>query len=292
MNFSVPSFFAFLLLGILATTRTNTANADVNASFDQSYQITWGNDHVKSLNQGKEIQVSLDKTSGAGFESKQSYGSGFFHMRVKSPDKVSSGVVVTFYLSSKGEGRDELDFEFLGNNESKRYTLQTNVFVHGVGNREQKFSLWFDPSADFHDYKILLNQKQIVFYVDDTPIRVFKNNPDLGVGYTTQAMQIMGSIWHPDNWDKIDGGLTDTNWNLAPFIAHYQGFDIDGCQARGSSIQECYSPRYWWNAEKYWKLQPDEQSKLENVRKTYMIYDYCTDKQRFPTPPAECSYNQ
>jgi len=65
-------------------------------------------------------------------------------------------------LSSKGGRHDELDFEFLGNRKGKPYRLQTNVFVDGQGNREQRIRLWFDPTAHFHTYRILWNQHQIV----------------------------------------------------------------------------------------------------------------------------------
>ncbi|KAK3021636.1 hypothetical protein RJ639_046360 [Escallonia herrerae] len=182
MGFRLLSIFAFLLLSWgLACCRAS------GGSYDANYDITWGSNNVVSSNQGREVQLSMDQSSGSGFGSKLSYGSGFFHLRIKLPDKDSAGVVTAFYcinsifsLRSISEGcsravwsnmlqltshtgkHDELDFEFLGNREGKPYTLQTNVFSNGRGNREQRLQLWFDPTADFHTYKILWNQHQIV----------------------------------------------------------------------------------------------------------------------------------
>lgn len=65
-------------------------------------------------------------------------------------------------LNSNVGVHDELDFEFLGNRPGKNIVLQTNVFANGRGNREQRTLLWFDPTADFHYYKFLWNQHQIV----------------------------------------------------------------------------------------------------------------------------------
>lgn len=58
--------------------------------------------------------------------------------------------------------RDELDFEFLGNRTGEPYIIQTNVYQGGVGGREMRHSLWFDPTAEFHTYSILWNPKQIL----------------------------------------------------------------------------------------------------------------------------------
>ncbi|KAK8997561.1 hypothetical protein V6N11_012116 [Hibiscus sabdariffa] len=255
---------------------------------------------------------------GSGFRSKLRYGTGFFSLRIKLPDKDSAGVVTAYYvnvstyliiclipgfqliiyektmmawqLTSEGNKHDELDFEFLGNKQGKPITLQTNVFAGGVGNREQRFLLWFDPTADFHNYQLLWNQHQIVFYVDDIPIRVFKNNKDTGVGYPSQAMKIEASLWDGDSW-ATDGGRTKTNWTSAPFKAHFQGFDISGCPKSdhdSSTNQECFSPKNWWNTEKYWTLDSKQKGQLENVRNKYMNYDYCSDRHRYPVPPPEC----
>ncbi|XP_011024647.1 PREDICTED: xyloglucan endotransglucosylase/hydrolase protein 2-like [Populus euphratica] len=259
-----------------------------DASFDQNYDITWGYDHVKSLDEGRQIQLSLDHSSGAGFGSKLSFGSGFIDMRIKLPGKDSAGVVTAFYLTSHSNNHDELDFEFLGNREGKPITLQTNVFANGQGNREQRMYLWFDPAADFHSYKILWNQYQIVFYVDDTPIRVFKNHTNIGVSYPSQPMQIEASLWNGDSW-ATDGGQTKTNWSHAPFQAHFQGFDINGCSDHQEpNVEPCYSTSYWWNTQKYWTLDSAHQRAYENVRKKYLTYDYCSDRPRYPTPPPEC----
>ncbi|XP_057962395.1 putative xyloglucan endotransglucosylase/hydrolase protein 1 [Malania oleifera] len=94
------------------------------------------------------------------------------------------------------EARDELDFEFLA---GPTFVLQTNVFANDLGGREQKKILPFDPTADFHNYSILWNQKQIVFFVDDTPIRVFRNNTNVGFKkYPSTPMMLKATIWQGD----------------------------------------------------------------------------------------------
>ncbi|XP_043719947.1 xyloglucan endotransglucosylase/hydrolase protein 2-like [Telopea speciosissima] len=259
-----------------------------NPKFDTNYEITWGYDHVQSIDQGTQIQLSMDNSSGSGFGSKLNYGSGFFSLKIKLPDKDSAGVVTAYYLNSHSDKYDVLDFEFLGNKQGKPYTLQTNVFTNGEGNREQRIHLWFDPTADFHYYKILWNQHQIVFYVDTAPIWVFKNMTNIGVNYPTQAMQIEASLWDGESW-ATDGGQTKTDWSQTPFKANFQGFNIDGCPTQNSNTnQSCNSSKYWWNTEKYWQLNSTQGTEYEEVKSKYMTYDYCSDRSRYPSTPPEC----
>ncbi|KAL7124538.1 hypothetical protein ABFS83_14G054700 [Erythranthe nasuta] len=292
MNFCRLRFLALLL--VFGVHVCGADNGDV--AFDTSYKIIWGNDHVSLLDQGREAQLSLDINSGAGFGSKLQYESGFFNMRIKLANKNTAGVVTAFYLSSIGNSHDELDFEFLGDKEGKPITLQTNVFANGKGDREQRVLLWFDPSADFHTYKILWNHRLIAFYVDDIPIRVFKNNTKIGVTYPTKAMEVHVSIFNGDDW-ATDGGQTKINWTSSPFTARFQGFNVDGCSlsqlsSTNSRRNNCHASEYWWNERKYWNLDRNQIKEYQNVREKYMNYDYCTDKARYPVTPPECVSNQ
>lgn len=129
------------------------------------------------------------------------------------------------------------------------------------------------------------------FLVDDIPIRVYKNNTSKGVDYPLKPMKIEASLWDGDSW-ATDGGQTKTNWAYAPFKAHFQGFHVNGCSVQMNSNNangECYSEnKYFWNRRSYQRLDSDQQRAYEKVRKTYMNYDYCSDRSRYPTPPPEC----
>ncbi|KAG4913883.1 hypothetical protein JHK85_055273 [Glycine max] len=138
--------------------------------------------------------------------------------------------------SSDG-GQDEIDFEFLdGNNKDRPYLLHTNIFTKGQGGREQQIFLWFDPTTDFHNYTLLWSQNQLVFFLDDTPIRVFKNTTTKGGSYPTKAMRIVATRW-TSPWASH---RVPVNWNDAPFEAHYQGLGLDACQNQNTSDQQEY----------------------------------------------------
>ncbi|XP_051143521.1 xyloglucan endotransglucosylase/hydrolase protein 2-like isoform X2 [Andrographis paniculata] len=274
MNYCrVVYLFEFILIFSIG----NATTEDV--LFDQNYGISWGSRLVRVLDQG------------SGFQSKARYGSGFFQLRMKMPDNDCAGVVVAFYLMSKGRKHDEIDFELLGNLKGRPMLLQTNLFANDTGKREQRIRLWFDPTAAFHSYRILWNRYNIVFYVDDVPIRVFKNKRRLGVLYPARPMRVEASIWNGEKW-ATDGGRTKTNWSKAPFDAAFQHFAVDGCPLAGTAVERCYASRYWWNAERYWTLSEDDHRKLQLVRDKYLTYDYCTDTKRFRKPAPECPFNQ
>ncbi|KAL4571278.1 hypothetical protein LXL04_018036 [Taraxacum kok-saghyz] len=273
----LPSFYLVLLFLV--------GTSIVSADFYNEFDITWGNGRGKIIN-GDLLTLSLDNSSGSGFESRNEYMYGKIDMQLKLVAGNSAGTVTAYYLSSKGTDWDEIDFEFLGNLSGDPYILHTNVFSQGKGNREQQFYLWFDPTADFHTYSILWNPKSIVFSVDGTPIREFKNSESIGVPFPKdQPMRIHSSLWNADDW-ATRGGLVKTDWSKAPFTASYRNFKADACVVSSgkSSCNESRNPA--WLSE---ELDNTKQERLRWAQKNYMIYNYCTDSKRFPQGfPPEC----
>ncbi|KAH6816257.1 xyloglucan endotransglucosylase/hydrolase 16 [Perilla frutescens var. frutescens] len=279
---SQNSFLLLLLIlvGIVSTCRV--ANA---GNFHQDFDLTWGRSRPKIFGGGQLLSLSLDKTSGSGFQSKREYLFGRIDMQLKLVAGNSAGTVTAYYLSSEGPMHDEIDFEFLGNVTGEPYIVHTNVFTQGKGNREQQFYLWFDPTNNFHTYSIIWNPQHIVFLVDNTPIRVFKNAESRGVPYPKkQAMRIYSSLWNADDW-ATRGGLVKTDWSKAPFTAYYRNFNAQTCTGSCTNSNSRFSNGAWQNQE----LDAYSRRRLRWVQKNFMIYNYCTDYRRFPQGfPPEC----
>lgn len=291
MGFKRVYFFGVILINLCILAIGAQPRKPVDVPFQKNYVPSWAPDHIKYINGGKTVDLVLDKNSGTGFQSKGSYLFGHFSMRMKLVGGDSAGVVTAFYLSSQTNEHDEIDFEFLGNRTGQPYILQTNVFTGGKGDREQRIYLWFDPTKAFHYYTIMWNMYHIGFYVDDVPIRIFKNSKDLGVKFPFyQPMKLYSSLWNADDW-ATRGGLEKTNWANAPFIASYTSFHIDGCEATTQQeAQVCRtSGLRWWDQKAFQDLDGPQYRRLRWVRQKFTIYNYCTDKARYPTVPVECA---
>ncbi|WJX49872.1 Xyloglucan endotransglucosylase protein 6 [Trifolium repens] len=269
-----------------------------SSKFDELFQPSWALDHF--VYEGNLLKLKLDNSSGAGFGSKSKYMFGKVSIQLKLVEGDSAGTVTAFYMSSDGPKHNEFDFEFLGNSTGEPYSVQTNVYVNGVGNREQRLNLWFDPTKDFHSYSIFWNQRQVVFLVDETPIRVHTNMEHKGIPYPKdQPMGVYSSIWNADNW-ATQGGRVKTNWSHAPFIATYKSFDINACEcpvsiAAMDNTKRCSSSedkKYWWDEPNLSMLNLHQSHQLMWVRNHHMVYDYCNDASRFPITPLECVHHR
>lgn len=234
--------------------------------------------------------LSLDKTSGSsGFESKEEFLFGNIGMKIKLSPTYAAGTISSYHISSEGEQHDKIEMEFMGNSTGDPYTLHTNVFIRGKGEREQRFFLWFDPTRDFHNYTIVWNPKCIIFYVDDIPIREFKNMEKIGVPFpNAQPMRMYLSLGYAGT---TEGGRVGNDWDSAPSsTASYSNFSADACvwfprNTTSSCHPADFSLKTWLNME----LDVRNKVRMQRIQKSYKIYDYCWDKSRFPDGPGpEC----
>ncbi|KAM0912849.1 hypothetical protein ACQ4PT_012540 [Festuca glaucescens] len=269
--------------------------AAATPSFGDSFEITGAEDHVKTSPDGQTWYLSLDNKTGVGFQTKQKYLFGWFSMKLKLVGNDSAGVVTAYYMCSDLDAapqRDELDFEFLGNRTGEPYIIQTNVYRSGVGGREMRHSLWFDPTVDFHSYSILWNPKQIVFFVDKVPIREYRNSDKPNTFFPiAKPMYVFSSIWNADDW-ATRGGLEKTDWTKGPFVSSYSDFTADACAwASGPAPPACAAVTgdSWWDQPPAWALDKGQRQDNGWVARNLMIYDYCDDRKRFPTVPEECA---
>ncbi|GJN28887.1 hypothetical protein PR202_gb17059 [Eleusine coracana subsp. coracana] len=259
------------------------------SSFYRDFHNLWGGQHQRVNGNGGEEEVSiwLDRSSGSGFKSRRSFRSGYFGASIKLQRGYTAGVITAFYLSNSEAHpgfHDEVDMEFLGTTPGKPYTLQTNVYVRGSGDggpgrvvgREVKFHLdWFDPTADFHHYAILWTPNQIMFYVDDVPIRRY---PRRSNKFPQRPMWVYGSIWDASDW-ATDDGRYKADYRYSPFVAHFAGFQLRACAARAPP--RCHPPTD--------SLTPQQEAAMRWVQRNHMVYNYCFDPKRNHALTPECS---
>ncbi|KAG8367381.1 hypothetical protein BUALT_Bualt16G0066100 [Buddleja alternifolia] len=287
------SFHILWGVAILISVVLGFHSSAVTGNVERSIHYNWGTQHSEILGTGDDdATLVLDQTSGSGIESKRSFLFGSVEMLIKLVPGNSAGTVTAYYLYSGGEKHDEIDFEFMGNKSGQPYTINTNIFTQGGGGREQQFKPWFDPTADFHNYTIHWNPSHVVWYVDNIPIRVYRNYENETIPYPSkQAMRVYSSIWNADSW-ATRGGLVKIDWKKAPFIARLRRFRARACKYDGPlSISKCAAPTplNWWSSPPYNQLNSAELDKMKWIIKNYMIYDYCKDLKRFRgLLPGEC----
>ncbi|PKI45758.1 hypothetical protein CRG98_033891 [Punica granatum] len=226
------------------------------------------------------------------------YQHGFYSAKIKLPSDYTAGVVVAFYTSNGDvfeKTHDELDIEFLGNIRGRKWRFQTNIYGNGSTHRgrEERYTLWFDPTKDFHRYSILWTPKNIIFYVDEVPIREIVKTEAMGGDYPSKPMSLYATIWDASDW-ATSGGRFKVNYKYAPFIAQFTDLSLEGCpidplQSSVAAVNSlCSEATVRLQSKTYSTLTPGSHAAMRRFRQRYMYYYYCYDSIRYPIPPPEC----
>ncbi|KAK1425284.1 hypothetical protein QVD17_20634 [Tagetes erecta] len=283
-------FSTYLQLIILCTISTLKTCTSLNLSiipFDEAFVPLYGSQTITLSNDGKSVQISMNEwsASGSGFVSRYPYNHGLFTASIKLPNNTySAGVVATFYLQNNELMRDEIDFEFLGHIEGEKWVLQTNVYGNGSihRGREERYTLPFDPSKDFHYYSIFWNSGRVIFYVDEWPIREVKNVESMGGDFPSKPMYVYGTIWDGSNWATHNGKYR-VDLQRGPFVTGYS-FIINGC-----SLDPFDSTPFGCDVVlPSGILSFAERQKMNWYRTWLMTYSYCDDVDRYPGSLPEC----
>lgn len=253
---------------------------------------TEGNVRADYNAQGQQVtSLILTQQSGGAFSSRQKYLYGEFSIQMRLIPGNSAGTVTSFYLSSgDGPGHDEIDMEFMGNASGQPVVLNTNVWANGDGKKEHQFYLWFDPAADFHKYKIVWNDKNIIFQVDDVTVRVFKRYDDLPYP-DAKPMAVHATLWDGSYWATRKGEVK-IDWSSAPFVVSYRDYTANACAVdgrNGGGSSSCPA-----GANEWMDRQSDDTDRLTVAwaRRNCLQYNYCDDGWRFPQGfPGECARN-
>ncbi|MQL90320.1 hypothetical protein Taro_022920 [Colocasia esculenta] len=256
--------------------------------FYQGFANLWGSNHQSVSQDQSSLTIWLDRSSGSGFKSVKPFRNGYFSASIKLQPGYTAGVITAFYLSNNQAHpgfHDEIDIEFLGTTPGKPYTLQTNVYVLGSGDgriigREMKFHLWFDPTAAFHNYAILWNPDEIVFFVDDIPIRRYPRKSD--TTFPLRPMWLYGSIWDASSWATEDGKYK-ADYSYQPFVARFTRFAVGGCSAYASRWCRPVPASPSGSG-----LSPQQYAALRWAQSSYLVYDYCRDPRRDHSLTPEC----
>ncbi|GAV61437.1 Glyco_hydro_16 domain-containing protein/XET_C domain-containing protein [Cephalotus follicularis] len=277
---------------VLFTSASVSVQNPVSLSFKEGFVKVFGDQNIIFLDEDeKTVQISLDRSTGSGFISKDPYNYAKFSAAIKLPIGYTAGVVVTFYTANNEKypnNHDELDFEFLGNVEGENWILQTNVYGNGSMDRgrEERYNLSFVSANDFHYYSILWSKNWTIFYLDDVPIRQVPRIEAMGGDYPSKPMSLYATIWDGSGW-ATSGGEYKINYMYAPYNATYSNLTIDGCSVDPiSQSNKCGNGANI--VAEFGGLTIEAKEKMKMFRDKNLIYSYCHDSQRYQTPLPEC----
>ncbi|KAH0457814.1 hypothetical protein IEQ34_013129 [Dendrobium chrysotoxum] len=223
--------------------------------FEDKFVDFYGGKNVQKVNNGSAVNLVLDKSSGSGFSSKDTFYHGFFSAAIKLPSGFSAGVVVAFYMSNN------------------------QVFTK---NHDETLS-YLDMRSRRNGCSKPTSMPMAVFLVDNIPVREVIHSEAM-TAYPSKPMSLYSTIWDGSDW-ATHGGNKPINYNYAPFVASFKGFELEGSVSNQTQPNTRLDPV---DGQQFAKLSQDQQSGMGWVRNKFMFYSYCNDTKRFNVMPPEC----
>ncbi len=154
-----------------------------------------------TLNNGLlSIEMPQNTLNGGEIYSKELKDYGAFETRMKLPDAPSS--ITGFFLYKAPDYFYEIDIELYNQPDG---TLMFTTYSDGEKKNVYVGNLGFDPTNDFHDYRIEYKENQVAFYVDNIFVKSWSD------GFPKEGMYLMINCWYP-KW--LDGEKPKENQYL------------------------------------------------------------------------------
>ena len=207
-------FLAIAFAAALVAMSAQGANAQ-GTSFRDDFNSFNSNrwiksDHVLGLTDFDPDNVTVDNgylrlkvpggtTGGAEIESRDYYGYGTYRARMRVADAPSA--ITGFFLYSGTNPFSEIDIEVYNDGTGK---VDFVTYVDGQRSNYVNKDFRFDPSADFHNYRIDYNPDSVQFYIDGNLRQTWTE------GVPSTSMKLLVNTWFPEWWDPDPGQEPDT----------------------------------------------------------------------------------
>ena len=161
-------------------------------------------DNVSVVNGHLREKIPALTTNGAEIESMDYYGYGTFRARIKTADAPSS--ITGFYLYRSPDFYAEIDIEIYNDGTG---SVDFVTYANGRRTHFRTKQMAFDPSADFHTYRIDYDPGVVKFFVDGDLQQTWTD------GVPDASMKLLVNTWFPswlEGLPPLTNRFTRVDW--------------------------------------------------------------------------------
>lgn len=132
------------------------------------------------------LKLPTKTLDGAEIQTTEKVHYGSYEARMKLPAAPSS--ITGFFLYTMPDYYHEIDIEIYNQAEAD---LLLTTYARGKKEKIYQQPLSFDPTADFHTYRIDYLPYKVEFFIDDILMQTWSQ------GFTNEPMYLMVNVWYP-----------------------------------------------------------------------------------------------